>query len=425
MRLCDLIRRLSLPLLAATLLAIWTGAPTAARAEPAPRTIIVLDGSGSMWGEIDGRRKLDTAREVVGRVVSSLPADRALGLMAYGHRRKGDCSDIELIVPPAPGTAPAVLQAVRSMRFVGKTPLSEAVRQAAEALDYTQAPATVVLVTDGLETCAADPCAVATELEAAGVGFTAHVIGFGLTRTQGAQVACIAEKTGGRYLPARDGAALAEALTATVGTPPTAAPPAATPPAKTYFPGAPLMPHVALEPTGQTTSHESKPLADKPFPPTGTIAQCQAACADDMACLAWRYEPKGSYFVDHARCFTFPASSEFDLRTFPAEEGWASGIKEGHSPLVRPYLITVTFSAEAEGAPISWSAAPMPGPQALPPEAWAAEEERVEPVEAALLPGAYRVTGTVTEGPLKGTVFSAPVTVAPTGTVAFTIPRAP
>ncbi len=205
--------------------AILLAASGVVAAQQQPRTLIVMDGSGSMWGQIEGRPKLQIARETVAAVLGSLPADQELGLIAYGHRSKGDCSDIELIVPPAPGAAADVLQAVNNMRFLGKTPLSEAVRQAALALRHTEEAATVVLITDGLETCAADPCALATELERSGVDFTAHVIGFGLTNEEGAQVACLAENTGGRYIQAADGASLAAALSAAVSEPPQAAPP--------------------------------------------------------------------------------------------------------------------------------------------------------------------------------------------------------
>lgn len=187
-------------------------------AEPA-RTIIVMDGSGSMWGQIDGRTKLEIARETVSRVLGTIPAEQELGLMAYGHRERGNCSDIELMVPPAAGTGAEIAARVNEMRFQGKTPLSESVRQAAEALRYSEDPATVVLVTDGLETCDADPCALGRELEAAGLSFTAHVIGFGLTQEEGAQVACLATETGGRYLQASDAGSLADALAQTVAAP--------------------------------------------------------------------------------------------------------------------------------------------------------------------------------------------------------------
>ena len=180
------------------------------------KSIIVLDGSGSMWGQIDGRPKLDIAREALETVLSGLPAETELGLMAYGHREKGSCEDIEMVVPPGPGTASAITSAANSMKFLGKTPLSEAVRRAAADLRSTEEKATVILITDGIETCNADPCALGIELEASGVDFTAHVVGFGLTADEGKQVACLAENTGGTYIEARDSGALVDALKTTV-----------------------------------------------------------------------------------------------------------------------------------------------------------------------------------------------------------------
>ena len=184
--------------------------PLAALAEG--RSIIVLDGSGSMWGQIDGRPKLEIAREALGEVLRDLPAGGEVGLMAYGHREKGSCEDIELLVPPAQGTGPAIAAAANALQFKGKTPLSEAVRRAAAELRSTEEKATVILITDGIETCAADPCALGAELEASGVDFTAHVVGFGLSEDEGAQVACLANATGGLYLAAADLQSLSEAL---------------------------------------------------------------------------------------------------------------------------------------------------------------------------------------------------------------------
>jgi len=185
---------------------------SAMAAEAADRAIIVLDGSGSMWGQIDGKAKLEIARETLAEVLPTLPGDLELGLMAYGHRTKGECSDIELIVPPAAGTATAISDAAAKLKFLGKTPLSAAVKQAAEALRYGEEKATVILITDGIETCNADPCALGTELEQGGVDFTAHVVGFGLSQEEGRQVACLAQNTGGRYFEAKDASELGDAL---------------------------------------------------------------------------------------------------------------------------------------------------------------------------------------------------------------------
>ena len=180
------------------------------------KTIVVFDASGSMWAQIDGKARIEIAKETIRDVLGALPAEAELGLMVYGHREKGSCTDIELLVPPAAGTGSAIIQAVDSITPRGKTPLSEAVKRAAEELKFTEEKATVILVTDGLETCNADPCALGKELESTGVDFTAHVVGFGLTEAEGKQVSCLAENTGGKYFQASDAKSLGEALTTTV-----------------------------------------------------------------------------------------------------------------------------------------------------------------------------------------------------------------
>ena len=183
--------------------------------------MIVLDGSGSMWGRIDGRPKLEIARETLREVLQGVPETTELGLIAYGHREKGNCGDIELVVPPAAGSAGRIADKVDNLRFLGKTPLSAAVQVAAEELHYTEDRATVVLITDGIETCGLNVCEIGSMLETQGVDFTAHVVGFGLTTEEGQQVACLAENTGGRYFSANDAEALVVALNETVAmTPP-------------------------------------------------------------------------------------------------------------------------------------------------------------------------------------------------------------
>ena len=176
------------------------------------RAIVILDASGSMWAQIEGKTRIEIARDTLKEVLSGVAPDLELGFMAYGHRTKGDCADIELMVPPAAGTADSIAGAAMSLNPRGKTPLSDAVRQAAEELKYTEDQATVVLITDGIETCEADPCALATELEAAGVDFTVNVVGFGLSKEDGATVQCLADLTGGTYISADDEDGLKDAI---------------------------------------------------------------------------------------------------------------------------------------------------------------------------------------------------------------------
>lgn len=193
--------------------------------------VLVLDASGSMWGQIDGRPKLEIAKEAVNQLVTTWNQENALGLVAYGHRRKGDCGDIEVLIPHGPLDAAAFMGKVNGLKFLGMTPLSAAVIQAADSLRSSEQKATVILVSDGEETCDQDPCAVGKALEARGVDFTAHVIGFNVPDpAHQAQLRCLAENTGGRYFNARDAAELGAALTAVaaISTEPALPPAAAT-----------------------------------------------------------------------------------------------------------------------------------------------------------------------------------------------------
>lgn len=162
------------------------------------RVILVLDASGSMWGKINGRAKIDIAKEVVGKVLSTWKPEDDLGLVVYGHREKGSCTDIETVWPPKPLTISQFMSPIKNLSPKGRTPMTQAVRQAAEALKYTEQKSTVILVSDGLETCDADPCEVAREMEKAGVELTVHTVGFGLDDQNAVgQLKCMAEETGG------------------------------------------------------------------------------------------------------------------------------------------------------------------------------------------------------------------------------------
>ena len=51
--------------------------------------MVVFDGSNSMWGQIDGTAKIEIARNAMGSLLGEWTEDRKVGLMAYGHRRRG------------------------------------------------------------------------------------------------------------------------------------------------------------------------------------------------------------------------------------------------------------------------------------------------------------------------------------------------
>ncbi len=203
------------PLVPSSVLAVALAAGAPSFADE--NVMIVFDGSNSMWGQIEGTAKIVIARDLMENLLGDWVDDRSVGLMAYGHRTRGDCSDIEVLVEPGQAARETILERINGVTPTGKTPLSDAVEQAATALSYTDQPATVVLISDGLESCERDPCALAEALEKGGVGFTAHVVGFGLGSDEDtSSLACIAENTGGQYITATNADELGAALS-TVG----------------------------------------------------------------------------------------------------------------------------------------------------------------------------------------------------------------
>src|SRR5687767_10639925 len=164
---------------------------------------------------IRGETKIVIARRAVRELVESLPSNTRLGLVAYSHRRNA-CDDIELLIPPAPLDKAAFIAAVDALKPNGRTPVAASIEFAALALNYTKNKASIILVSDGEETCGGDPCATARKLSERAAGLTIHAVAFDLTARQAKAFACVASTTKGRFLQANDAATLKDALVVAV-----------------------------------------------------------------------------------------------------------------------------------------------------------------------------------------------------------------
>lgn len=176
--------------------------------------LFVLDASGSMAGRSKGEVKMEIARRVLSDALADLAPQVAVGVEAFGHRREADCQDIEVLVPLASHAAPELARAVQGLRPRGKTPITRALEVAVDQLRGRPAPSSIVLVSDGEETCGGDPCALVKRLRGQGIGVTFHVVGFDVTDAERRQLQCIAEAGGGAYLGAASAGELSEALAA-------------------------------------------------------------------------------------------------------------------------------------------------------------------------------------------------------------------
>jgi Ca-activated chloride channel family protein len=198
---------------------LWCHAAFAA--EPKPRAdsdvMLVLDASSRMAISVGQTSKMKLARDVAHELVSSWDSRLNVGLTAYGHRRASSCADLAVVAPVKPLNAKALNAAVDRLAPRGQSLLVAAVQFAADQLDYSRRRATLVVISDGSETCGGDPCAAAADLKRIGVAFTAHVVGVGdLGPQESRQLGCIAQKTGGEYYVAKDAMDLKRTLSGLV-----------------------------------------------------------------------------------------------------------------------------------------------------------------------------------------------------------------
>jgi Mg-chelatase subunit ChlD len=187
------------------------------------RTVeIVVDASRSMWGRMGADPKMVVAKETLEELSYWIPEDLDLALRAYGSTspsESNDCGDSTLLVPFGEANRDSIRRAIAGLRPLGQTPIAFALDQAARDFGALQNDRSVVLVTDGLESCGGDPVRAARELDE--LGITVHVIGFGLGNAadeDAASLQAVANVTGGRYVTAGSAQELKQALAQTVAT---------------------------------------------------------------------------------------------------------------------------------------------------------------------------------------------------------------
>jgi hypothetical protein len=208
---------------------LQVGMPQRAAAQQAPGTQVnvelILDSSGSMAEKTStGETRIDAAKRVMNDVIDAIPTDRPeinVGFRVFGHKgnnteagRAESCQSSDLTVPIKGVNKDALTQQVANYAPVGWTPIGLSLERAGK--DFPAASDKVVnaiiLVTDGLETCDRDPCALATSLKKSDAAVTAYVVGLGLDAEELRITSCIADNTGGQIVGAQNAEELSAAL---------------------------------------------------------------------------------------------------------------------------------------------------------------------------------------------------------------------
>jgi Ca-activated chloride channel family protein len=186
-------------LLVVCLISLQAGAQTKVKT----RLLFLLDASGSMYAQMDKDIRINVAKRLLSKIVDSLANAQGVevALRVYGHTSvpsKRDCHDTRLEVPFRPNNHGEIKKRIAGINPKGTTLIAYSLQQS--AYDFPNQPNVrnvIVLITDGIEECDGDPCAVSEALQSRGVILRPFIIGLGATEEFRKAFECV-----GRYYDA-------------------------------------------------------------------------------------------------------------------------------------------------------------------------------------------------------------------------------
>lgn len=166
---------------------------------PLSRILFIFDASQSMNGTWEKSKKIDIARNVLISMLDSLEKldNIEVALRVYGHQKPvppQDCSDSKLEVPFAKGNASRIRQKLRFIEPKGTTPIANSLSLSSKDFSPQEnCRNIIILITDGIEACDGDPCAVSQELQKQGITLKPFIIGIGIDENFKKSFDCIGQ----------------------------------------------------------------------------------------------------------------------------------------------------------------------------------------------------------------------------------------
>ena len=183
---------------------------------------LILDASGSMLQRMEGRRRIDIAKEVLTSAIRDrIPQGTPTALRVFGHQTPNAC-ETDLEIPLEPLEPQSVINKIARIQAknLARTPIAGSLSAVSRDLKGSVGPSLVVLVTDGEETCDGNPVAAITELAASGIDLNLNIVGFAIDDKQTAdEFEMWATLGGGRYLAAHDAESLTDSIADALATP--------------------------------------------------------------------------------------------------------------------------------------------------------------------------------------------------------------
>lgn len=168
------------------------------------RILLLYDDSQSMLAKWQSGTKYDVAKKMVSNILDSLKgtANLELALRVYGHTKRyppQDCDDTRLEVPFGKNNTEKIKKKLEEIKPSGTTPIARSLEESAKDFSFGNYRNIIILITDGIEECNGDPCAVSQALQKKGVVLKPFIIGLGVNKDFVKQFECV-----GNYYDAQD-----------------------------------------------------------------------------------------------------------------------------------------------------------------------------------------------------------------------------
>uniref|UniRef100_UPI0013E2C216 hypothetical protein n=1 Tax=Piscinibacter defluvii TaxID=1796922 RepID=UPI0013E2C216 len=148
-------------------------------------------------------KRITVAKRAALGVVQRLPSDLNTGLVLVEQ-----CPNARSMGMYGPGQRGALMGQIQGIEPRGGTPLADGIEKGGALVDGVTKDSTIVIISDGVESCGRDPCAVAAALKRAKPRLKINVVD--ITGTGAGN--CAAQITGGRVFTARNAAEVVEQM---------------------------------------------------------------------------------------------------------------------------------------------------------------------------------------------------------------------
>jgi hypothetical protein len=208
-------------LLIVSLMVPLCGQPAIVWGQASPEVEIILDASRSMREAHEGIPRIAAAKQALAHVAHNIPAGTRVALRVFGSQPIGtdartSCQDSRLLMPMQTLNAPTVAARVYEIGAHGQTPIGYSLQQAMQDFSEESTDRTIILISDGAESCDVDPVVVARTLQEQHIRPIVHTIGLNVDASVRLQLEAIAQLTGGRYADARNAVELGQELITTI-----------------------------------------------------------------------------------------------------------------------------------------------------------------------------------------------------------------